>query len=38
MTEAQGVERGILPTMLRLSVGIEDANDLIEDLLQAIGG
>jgi 2-succinyl-5-enolpyruvyl-6-hydroxy-3-cyclohexene-1-carboxylate synthase len=38
MTEAQRVERGILPTMLRLSVGIEDADDLIEDLLQAIGG
>lgn len=37
MTEAQRVERGILPTMLRLSVGIEDADDLIEDLLQAIG-
>lgn len=36
MTEEQRVERGIPPTMLRLSVGIEDVRDLIEDLNQAI--
>ncbi len=36
MTEEQRVERGIPPTMLRLSVGIEDYRDLIEDLNQAI--
>jgi cystathionine beta-lyase/cystathionine gamma-synthase len=36
MTEAQRMERGIPPTMLRLSVGIEDVDDLIEDLAQAL--
>jgi cystathionine beta-lyase/cystathionine gamma-synthase len=36
MTEEQRVERGIPPTMLRLSVGIEDAEDLIADLDQAL--
>jgi cystathionine beta-lyase/cystathionine gamma-synthase len=36
MTEEQRVERGIPPTMLRLSIGIEDVRDLIEDLGQAI--
>ncbi len=36
MTEEQRVERGIPPTMLRLSIGIEDVRDLIEDLEQAI--
>jgi len=36
MTEEQRVERGIPPTMLRLSVGIEDPEDLVEDLIQAI--
>ena len=36
MTEEQRVERGIPPTMLRLSIGIEDVRDLIEDLDQAI--
>ena len=36
MTEEQRVERGIPPTMLRLSIGIEDVRDLIEDLAQAI--
>jgi cystathionine beta-lyase/cystathionine gamma-synthase len=36
MTEEQRVERGIPPTMLRLSIGIEDVRDLIEDLKQAI--
>ena len=37
MTEDQRLERGIPPTMLRLSVGIEDKEDLIADLAQAIG-
>ncbi len=36
MTEEQRVERGIPPTMLRLSVGIEDPQDLIDDLDQAL--
>ena len=36
MSEAQRLERGIPPTMLRLSVGIEDPEDLIEDLDQAL--
>ncbi len=36
MTEEQRLERGIPPTMLRLSVGIEDVEDLIADLDQAL--
>lgn len=36
MSEAQRVERGIPPSMLRLSVGIEDMDDLREDLDQAL--
>lgn len=36
MSEEQRLERGIPPTMLRLSVGIEDPRDLIDDLKQAI--
>jgi cystathionine beta-lyase/cystathionine gamma-synthase len=36
MTEEQRVERGIPPTLLRLSVGIEDTEDLLEDLEQAL--
>ena len=36
LTEEQRQEKGILPTLLRLSVGIEDAEDLIEDLEQAL--
>jgi cystathionine beta-lyase/cystathionine gamma-synthase len=36
MTEEQRLERGIPPTLLRLSVGIEDPADLVEDLAQAI--
>lgn len=38
MTEAERLERGIPPTMLRLSVGIEDPEDLVEDLRQALEG
>lgn len=36
MSEEQRLARGIPPTMLRLSVGVEDATDLIEDLAQAL--
>lgn len=36
MSEDARLERGIGPTMLRLSVGIEDPGDLIEDLRQAL--
>ncbi|AIE85274.1 trans-sulfuration enzyme family protein [Fimbriimonas ginsengisoli] len=36
MTEAQRLDRNIPPTMLRLSVGVEDAQDLIEDLEAAL--
>lgn len=36
MSEEERVERGVHPNLLRLSVGIEDAEDLIDDLDQAI--
>jgi cystathionine beta-lyase/cystathionine gamma-synthase len=36
MSEDQRLERGIPPTMLRLSVGVEDVDDLIEDLDNAL--
>lgn len=36
MTEEERLERGILPTLIRLSVGIEDIEDLLEDLDQAL--
>jgi len=36
LTEEERVERGIPPTLLRLSVGIEDPRDLIADLKQAL--
>jgi len=36
MTEEQRLQRGIPPTMLRLSVGVEDEADLIEDLDNAL--
>lgn len=35
MTEEQLIEAGVAPDLIRLSVGIEDANDLIADLQQA---
>lgn len=38
LTDQERLERGIPPTMLRLSVGIEDARDLIEDLDRALAG
>jgi len=36
MTEEQRLQRGILPTGLRLSVGIESIEDLLEDLDEAL--
>lgn len=36
LTEEQRLERGVKPNLLRLSVGIEDVEDLINDLDQAI--
>jgi cystathionine beta-lyase/cystathionine gamma-synthase len=36
MTEEQRVEKGIPPTLLRVSVGIEDKDDLIDDLRAAL--
>lgn len=36
LSEEQRLEKGIPPTLLRLSVGIEDVNDLIEDLDRAL--
>lgn len=37
LPEAQKEALGITPGLIRLSVGLEDAEDLIEDLRQAIG-
>lgn len=37
LTEEQLVSAGIAPSLVRLSVGIEDADDLIADLDQALG-
>lgn len=36
MTDEQLIAAGILPEFIRLSVGIEDADDIISDLAQAI--
>lgn len=36
MTEEQLVEAGIAPDLIRLSVGIENVDDIIEDLTQAL--
>jgi O-acetylhomoserine (thiol)-lyase len=36
-TEAERREAGIRDTMLRLSVGIENVEDLMEDIEQALG-
>ncbi len=36
LTDAQLEEAGVSPDLIRLSVGIEDVNDLIEDLRQAL--
>lgn len=37
MSDEQLVEAGVAPDLIRLSVGIENANDIIADLEQAIG-
>lgn len=36
LTDAQLMEAGIEPGMVRFSVGIEDVNDIIEDIAQAL--
>lgn len=36
LTEQQLVEAGVAPDLIRLSVGLENADDLIEDLSQAL--
>ena len=35
--EGERLRLGITPTLIRISVGIEDPDDLIEDLNQALG-
>ncbi len=37
LTEEQRLARGIRPNLLRASIGLEDPEDLIEDLAQALG-
>jgi O-acetylhomoserine (thiol)-lyase len=36
LTESQLVEAGVLPGLVRISVGIEDADDIVYDLDQAL--
>ena len=36
MTDEELINAGVLPDLVRLSVGIEDADDLIEDIKQAL--
>ncbi len=36
MTDEQLVEAGVAPDLIRLSVGIENAEDIIADLKQAM--
>ena len=36
MTDEQLVEAGVAPDLIRLSVGIENINDIIADLAQAM--
>ena len=36
MTDEQLVEAGVAPDLIRLSVGIENAGDIIADLSQAL--
>ena len=38
LTEESRLEQGITQGMLRLSIGLEDASDLIDDLTQALDG
>ncbi|MFN8220627.1 MAG: aminotransferase class I/II-fold pyridoxal phosphate-dependent enzyme [Fimbriimonadales bacterium] len=37
LSEAERLERGIPPNFLRFSIGLEDKDDLLEDLAQALG-
>ena len=37
MSENELAEAGVNPTTVRLSIGLEDPKDLIEDLIQALG-
>ena len=37
LTDEQLLEAGVRPDLIRLSVGIEDAEDIIDDLRQALG-
>ena len=36
MTDEQLIEAGVAPDLIRLSVGIENVDDIIKDLAQAI--
>jgi O-acetylhomoserine (thiol)-lyase len=36
LSEKQQIESGILPEMIRVSVGIEDIDDIIEDFDKAL--
>jgi O-acetylhomoserine (thiol)-lyase len=36
LTEEQLIEAGVQPDLIRLSVGIEDAEDIIADIEQAL--
>ena len=36
LTDQQLIDAGIMPNMIRLSVGIEDADDIIADIAQAL--
>ncbi len=36
MTDEQLVEAGVAPDLIRLSVGLENAEDIIADLTQAL--
>lgn len=37
LSEEQRRDRGIPPNFLRFSIGLEDKDDLLEDLAQALG-
>jgi O-acetylhomoserine (thiol)-lyase len=36
LNDQQLIDAGIMPNMIRLSVGIEDADDIIADIAQAL--
>ena len=38
MTDEQLIAAGIEPDMIRISVGIENVDDIIEDIRQALDG